>query len=338
MARAETWILQSGLLVRRSRTYNSQAARDAMVWGVDKPTLENTGVLPDVSRTTTTGDQTLSSASNETFTNVNFKGQVTVTGTGTKTFNNCWFYGRQSNFFTTHGLLQGTAAGHGMVICNDCTFLPDFPTYGTNGYLGHSAVLRRCRFERTVDLIGGYNTSATTSPLNLLVEMCFTDNHMWDVNDPNQTDGSHTDGIQLQSVSGAATGLVATLVSGGGGTIIRGNYLRGRHDKTVSTPPYSRRADDGTLARSTSMIQITPNVGAITGIEIRKNWFSGSEVQLQATQPANSGNNIGTFTDNRFERNSYFVGHTIDMATGSTLTHSGNVYDDDNTAITVRFV
>lgn len=338
VVRGEQWYSVGGILVRPNRVYTNQAARDAMVWGVDKPTALNTGIFDNgVARTTQTGDQNLSSASNEVFNNVNFKGWISVTGSGTKTFNNCYFYGSQTPKFSTHGLLQGTAA-HGNIICNDCTFIPDNPTYGTNGYLGHTAMLRRCRFERNVDLIGGYNTGATTSPINLLVELCFTDNHYWDVNDPNQVDGSHTDGVQLQSGTGAATGALAALIPGGGGTIIRGNYLRGRHDKTVSTPPYTRRADDTSLARSTSMIQITPNVGAITGIEVRKNWFSGSEVQMQATQPANSGNNIGIFDSNRFERNSYFVGHTLDFATGSSATTTNNVYDDDNTAVTVRFV
>jgi len=325
--RVENWQPQAGILKRINR--DTVPDRNILVWGVDKPTIDTTGVLPNVSRTVRATPLTLNTAGNQTFENTDFQAKVTIQSSGTKTFRNCTFLSNGGS----NGMVQCTHSAVSDVVLIDCTLRPTTPNSTYNAVQGHHYTLRRCQFVNCVDMIRVHNTNAGqgAAATGVLIEQCLTRLHFWDPDDPGQSDGSHTDGIQIE---------------GGAGTIIRGNYFQSYHDKSlISGPPFSRQgylgafsgnAKDDTLARATTCIIGTPNVGDITGLVITKNWFSGAEIQCNFGNDGNAGVNLGSFTNNRFERNSYFTGHTLDFQSGATFVATGNVYDDDGTAVTVR--
>lgn len=296
-------------------------SREAMVWGVDQPDSDNTGVLStdiyDPSRTVVSGNLTVP-AGDVTYVDYDFEGRVSVTSAGRKYFRNCKFFGA-SGPATEQGLLHVTNASVSNVIVEDCDFIPSTPTAYFSGILGHHFTARRCKIRHCVDGIGVYNTAAPTAVLGVLVEMCYIVDHSWFATAPGQTDGSHTDGCQIQ---------------GGAGMILRGNYFGGTHDPTVGDSPWSRLSDPS--YRSVSALMVTPNVGAVTAMNVERNWFGGGEICCNLTKSTNAGNNLGSLLDNRFDRNQYYATHTIDIRTGAYYTASGNVYDDDGTPVRVR--
>lgn len=327
LTRTEIWRPQGGILKRINR--DTVPDRSILVWGVDKPTVDSTGVLPNITRTTRLTPLTLNTAGNQLFENIDFMAKVTVQSSGTKTFRNCTFASNGG----ANAMLQCTSAAVSDVQCYDCTLRPTTPDVSYNAVQGHHFQMYRCQFVNCVDMIRIHNTNAGqgAAATGVIIQQCLTRLHFWSASDPNQSDGSHTDGIQIE---------------GGAGTVIRGNYFNSFHDKSlIAGPPYSRQgylgsfsgnAKDDTLARATTCIIGTPNVGAITGLTVAKNWFAGGEIQCNFGNDNNAGNDLGSFTDNRFERNSYFTGHTLDFQNGATFVATGNVYDDDGTAVTVR--
>lgn len=299
------------------------AARDALVWGVDQPTADNTGVLPtsvyDPSRTVQAGNFTVATG-NVSYVDYDFQGKVSVTSSGRKYFRNCKFFG-ESGPSTEQGLLHVTNSAATNVIAEDCDFIPTTPTAYFTGILGHHFTARRCKIRHCVDGIGVYNTAAPTAALGVLVEMCYIADHSWFATAPSQTDGSHTDGCQIQ---------------GGAGMILRGNHFGGTHDVTVGDSPWSRIPEAG--HRCVSALMVTPNVGAITAMVIEKNWFYGGEIVCNLTKATNAGNNLGSLIDNRFGRDQYYLTNTINIKSGSLYVATGNVYDDDSSPVRVRVV
>jgi hypothetical protein len=298
------------------------AARDVMVWGEDKPDANNTGVLSTAlynpSRITQSGDFVVAAGDVE-YLNYDFQGRCTVNTTGRKYFRNCKFLG-QASPSSEQGLLHLTSANATNVIVEDCDLVPSTPTAYFTGILGHHYVVRRSKFRHVVDGCGVYNTNSGqgAAATGVTIEMNLITDHSWFSTAPNQSDGSHCDCIQLQ---------------GGSGTIIRGNTLNAYNDTSVGNSPWSRVGESG--HRGTSDLMFTPNVGAITACQILKNWCTGGEIASNAAAAGNAGNNLGTWTSNRFGGDSY-GGHTIDFRTGALYTASGNVYDATGLPVTIR--
>lgn len=330
LKRYELWRPQGGILKRHNR--DTVPDRNILVWGVDKPTPDIAGNLPNIARTVINGNVTYSGTSTQEFNNIEFTGKVSITGSGTKIFRNCVFRSNAGS----GGLLHCVNSLVADVQVYDSLFKPDTPSGTVNGVQGHHFKIYRSRFMDCIDSIRVHNTATGmgAAATGVVIQQCLLDKMMWVGNSSSGfTDGSHTDPIQIE---------------GGAGTIFRGNYVNGYHNKAIVTPagpPFSRQGyfdefagnpTDDVLARSTSCMMFTPNVGAITATEVRKNWFSGGEIQINCGNNNNAGNNLGFFTDNRFERNAYFTGHTLDFQSGADFTASGNVYDDDGTPVTIR--
>jgi len=297
------------------------AARDAMVWGVDQPTASNTGILSTAlynpTRTSHSGTFTVPSGA-QSYDSHDFHGQVIVNTSGLKYFRNCGFYGNAAPT-SSQGLLTCTSGSAANIVVEDSLFQAETPDQSLDAILGHHFVARRCRVRHCVDGFGVFNTSSPTGALGVTIEMCYIADHAFFYPAAGHTDGSHCDGVQIQ---------------GGAGMVLRGNYFTGIIDTSVGDSPWSRVGEAG--HRGTSCLMITPNVGAITGMTISKNWFYGGEIGSNAAKATNAGNNLGSWTSNRFGRNQYNTGHTIDIKTGAFYTASGNVYDDTGTPVTIR--
>lgn len=298
------------------------AARNALVMGVDQPNGSNTGYITDPSftRTVVNGDQTLSTAGDQSYYHYDFNGRVKITSSGTKFFKNCRFYGNGALTSNT-GTVDCTDSHVSDAQFEDCDFIPSTPTLWQDGIIGHHYSVFRCKFSHTVDGCGVYNTSDPTGALGVKIQQCYMDNFGWWNPDPNHADGSHTDGIQIQS---------------GSGMQVLGNYIHAYFDTTIGNSPWSRVGD--TSYRSLSCTMVTPGVGAVTNMTVDHNWFYGAEIQCNWSSAANAGNNLGTYTNNRHGRDSYYAGYTLQVLAAATYSASGNVYDDNSAAITIHTV
>lgn len=280
-------------------------SREDLVVGTVKPDTFNTGVLPDITRTTVNGNVTLDATwSNQVYENRTLNGRITVTGP----------------FVTIRNLLiQGNTSSPGNPIsCNSASVtnlvIEDVyirPAtlqyqYGT-GVIGHDFLAKRVRIEGTIDGFGVYNTTATKPyPTNVTISMCWVNRLIWWTDDVTGTvhssdKWSHNDGIQLQ---------------GGWGLLVIGSLIDGRFEKQaghwqVTNPnvePYStitlfslpdggpfytigdrgtgneangRYNDDARTAPnkpfSLTCFLINNNVGTSREITLTQNWFYGGE-------------------------------------------------------------
>lgn len=142
--------------------------RADFIVGTTEPTRLNTGVLPDIIRSTDTRTLITGSAV-ETFENKTFPNGLVLTNAQNKTFINCLFEGRTG----TGECVRAYDAGNANLKFTDCTFAqPEsmFPlgyvgtSGGKMGFRGHATTLLRCQFVNVVDgfrprRVGGGNAA-----------------------------------------------------------------------------------------------------------------------------------------------------------------------------------
>lgn len=310
--------MASGIVATVGDLDNAFTGREAMVAGVDKPTEQNTGAIMGFPRTVVTGNTTITSSGDESYTHYDFYGRVKINASGHKYFKNCRFFG-DSTLTSNTALVDCTHANVTNVELEDCDLIPDVPTLWQNGLLGHDYTLTRCKIQHVPDGCGVYNTNSPTGDVGVTVQMCHISKLGWWYPDPNQTDGTHADGIQIQ---------------GGSDMVVRGNYIDAHFDTSIGDSPWSRNSSPNYEALSCLMY--TPNVGDITDSVVDKNWLFGGEISVNCGDDDNSGNDLGDFTDNRFGHDQYYTEHTLDFDSGASFYASGNIYDDTEAAVTVR--
>lgn len=283
--------------------------------GSYEPDRSLTGVRPRVSLTTLTGNQTITEG--VTLTAREITGRVDVQTGETVTLTDCLIRG-DPTITSEHGVLHLVHSSVADVQLVNCTISPSSPTKYMTGILGHHYTATRCLIERCVDGAGVYNTSDGDAPSGVTIQGCWIGRHGWWEDAPNQSDGSHCDGIQLQ---------------GGTGTVIRWNRIEAYHDSSIGESPWGRNNDS--QYRAVSALMITPNVGEIADIEVYANWFGGGEICNNVMAGGNSGAFVGTWTGNVFDDDQYHDDHSLDFVAGCTYSASGNQWRD-TTAITVR--
>ncbi|HEX3598029.1 MAG TPA: hypothetical protein VHU80_23125 [Polyangiaceae bacterium] len=120
--------------------------------------------------------------------------------------------------------------------------------------------------------------------------------------DPNQGGGpTHNDAIQILS---------------GTGIHIVGNQLVAAKDQN-------------------SAIQVTQDFGAVGDLHMESNWADGGGCTFNISHKGGTSLTGVSALDNRFGRNSFY-GCPILKSTQTTLTSSGNVYDDDGTPVPIQ--
>jgi hypothetical protein len=84
-----------------------------------------------------------------------------------------------------------------------------------------------------------------------------------------------------------------------------------------------------------SAIQITQDFGVVTDVHIESNWADGGGCTFNFAHKVQASLTGVYVINNRFGRNSFY-GCPILKSTQTTLTMSGNVYDDDGTPVPVQ--
>lgn len=293
----------------RPRVRQRTASRDELVRGAYVPDATNTGHLGLGTLTNTvTTNQTYSTAG-QLIQNTHFDGARVSLSNANITFVNCLFRGDNS----VNALVTCTNANVSNAQFIDCTFLPKFPRYETNGIGGHDFTLLRCDMSHTTDLISPNNSTAFTNqgagfPIGVVVDQCYLHDLAWwtaatgGVVHPSDTE-THNDIIQIV---------------GGSGLTVRGNNMDARFARQyghwmVSNPtgpePYTT-VTLGSLSDG-GPFQGIPQRG-ITGGSLtsgndgngRYNWDDLAGLMLNSQQGTTSGI---IFEDNFCRGGNYFI-------------------------------
>jgi plastocyanin len=277
------------------------------------PTRDNVGADMGTSWSTQSGNLYVDAGA--TYEDYKFEDcRVRVRTGDTVTFTNCWFAGN-STLTDEHGLLDCTHADVADVTATNCTFTPETPTAYMTGVLGHHFELYDCLITNCADGVGVYNTDSgqEDAATGVIVDHCWIGDHAWFATAPNQADGSHCDGVQLQ---------------GGADTIIRDTVLEAYIDITVGDSPWGRVGDPEN--RALSAIMITPNVGNITDTIVQGCYLSGGEILVNGSAAGNSGNDLGDWIGCKVFDDSWYYWESIDewlyMHASATYSESGTEY------------
>jgi hypothetical protein len=259
--------------------------------GSGKPDATNTGIPAGTALTVVSGNQTYGpSANGQTIIGKDFHGYVNVTGSNI-TFKNCFFHGGTPN---GNAALLDTQEGSGTgIVVQDSEFFPLTQNATIDGVWGQNLTLLRVNIHGTTD---GIKASSGT-----VIQDSYIHDLKYFAVDPNQTDGTHNDAIQ----------------------ILDGTGIRAVHN-TLSPND----------ANANSAVQITQDFGTVGTVLLDQNWVDWGGCTLNITQKPGSTLNGISVTNNRFGRNQQFSGCTVLIGTGVTLAaYSGNVWDNNGTAV-----
>jgi hypothetical protein len=301
--------------------------------GSYKPDDTNTGyAYTGASLTPVTNNYTITT-DNTTLDSLDITGWVVVKAANV-TIRRCRVRGGAAKTYNT-GLIDCNDAAASNVLIEDCLLVPDTPSLWYDGIIGHDYTAQRNNIYHTVDGCGAYNSNAT-GPINVNIYANFIHDLSGYLDDPNHSNGpTHNDCIQHQ---------------GGNDVQIIGNNLLGFVSPTVadganwsgntqfSNPSY------GNGLQTNSAIQLNENTDSITsGLIINSNWADGAYItfNLPVGPPAA---HIDQIMNNQFGRNQGAQGsggdttHTLDLRSTTTYgTISGNVYEDNQDPVDVRF-
>lgn len=349
------YILADGSAWRQKDRLDLQTqSRDSLVYGAYKPTPATTGLLPgwvDSETTPGVGEQRLSvlngtqtiTTNNTVLQNRDIFGYVNVRASNVQIIN-CRIRGDNSAS-TSVGLINAAHQNCVGLIVKDCLVVPDFPSYWITGIFGHDYTAERCNIYSVVDGFGVFNANSghTTDPVYVRIYGSYVHDLSYYSPDPNHGDNrTHNDGIQIQ---------------GNSDIIIQGNRFDanvsssvgdGFNDFVPAPLPASYRPSVTGQA-----IGITPNVSAVGDVTIDKNWIDyGAQSITIVINTYNVGSGI-SITNNRFgrgqpnltkdavaARRAIAVQTGVNSITGvpgttGTDTTLGNVYDDDNSPVTI---
>lgn len=310
--------------------------RDTLVLGAYRPDASTTGVPAGTTLTVTSSHSPVSGTATvpTVYTALDIRNSIDMFGKGNITYRNCVFRGKPGPLSGgAQGLVSLIRPNLGNISFIDCTFIPQTPDYRWVGVHGcYGATILRCDFSILVDAMQVFTTGAGTldDPCNAIIRQNYIHDHAFFQpgagGGETSTNGSHSDGIQWE---------------GGPGLIVQGNYFTGK-----LAPAYvPGLAPPSGNVNSNSCMMIKPDVGAIGGGNISQNWFGGGGVPINIADDPTGGryiNDLGSLVTNRFYRDNTFYPTMILIGSVAGGTHTsiggtytGNVFDDDNTAVPV---
>jgi hypothetical protein len=188
------------------------------------------------------------------------------------------------------GIVDSNSAAVQNLLVEDCTLIPDQPSYYRDGIVGHDYTARRNHVSRTNDGFGIFNVPGGPTAANVLLEANYVHTLTFWSNDPAHTDGTHNDCVQVQ---------------GGENIHIIGNTIKcDQVDGAGSAPsPRSPHAGQGILLQQ--------NVSKLANVVVEKNWLDDAGATLKIDHTASKGYTSITATvrDNKFGRNQLDYGN-----------------------------
>jgi hypothetical protein len=142
-------------------------------------------------------------------------------------------------------------------------------------------------------------------------------------------------------------------ITDGLGITVRYNNFQGFLDPTVGQASTSGVNPDYPDMNTNSVLQLTQGTGIVTGLLVDSNWFDGGGATLNLINTGQAARNIGSVTNNKFGRSSYFQGggagtdgvygsggdNSVTILSQGGLAYTstaGNTYEDNGHATTNR--
>lgn len=232
--------------------------------------------------------------------------------------------------------------GYANVTVEECVLIPDFPSEGIDGIVGHDYTARRNTVRDVVDHFGAFNSVRSGDPARVTIEGNYCDNLAYFSPCSYQSDNrTHNDGVQIQ---------------GNSGYVLRGNTILANASPTAgngfsATDPSAPAKNVYAPSVTGQGIGITPNVSAVTNTVIEDNWL---DYGAQTITVINNNFPVSglTIRRNRFGRNQPNLNKSGTTARRAILlqpgvvapglpettgvdTTNGNVYDDDGSPVTI---
>lgn len=224
-------------------------------------------------------------------------------------------------------------------LIEDNVLVPDFPSLFWNGIRGHHFTAQRNEIYGVTDGIDVMNPSAPGTQLStFILANYFHGLSGFGPDTPNSRPFTHNDCIQW---------------FGGTGLTVIGNHFEGFLDPAIGQASDSAWNPDFPQMNTNSVLQVTQSVGPARGLLFDQNWCHGGGATLNFSAAGNTAGSIGSVTNNKFGRDSYFQGGgagvdgvygsggdnsvTFLSAGGFTFASTtGNVYADNGHPITKR--
>lgn len=282
------------------------------------PSVTTTGVRPGSTLTRKDGDLVITAPG--TYENLDVYGFVEVRAANV-TIRNSRVRGGVAT--ASKGLIHADSAAVSNLLVEGVELVPQFPSRFLTGIQGHDYTARCVDVYQTVDGFGVFNRHLPGAPVRVRIEQSYCHHLAYYSPEPGQPDNrTHNDCVQIQ---------------GGSGAIVRYNTLHAYLSGKVGTLNYP--ADRN---QSVSGIMLNDNVGKTTNIVVTDNRINGGEIAINGgpLDGHTGADFLGTIHRNRFNRDQYFEGHTIDLhrnvrADTGDGTANQNVFTD-GTPVTVR--
>lgn len=322
--------------------------RSDFIVGTTVPTLQNTGVLPGVARTTDNRTQ-ITGSTVEVIENKTFPNRLVLTNAQNKTFKNCHFEGRTG----AGECVSASDLGNRNLRFEDCTFAQPasmFPlgyvgtANGKMGFRGHHVTLLRCAFYNVVDgFRPRYNLGNGLGDCDFEALGCYVSDLLFLAPDTGQADRqSHNDCVQDD------------MTTGQNNVLIEGCWMYGHLNMNLTQAPFpvspegwvtgdTRTRTGGNtmypLSNCTNVMQLkgTGGVGVKNNYVIKDNWLFGGSTILNAGGLSSNELKL-TIVGNRIGRDMR-LGQTAFLNAPSSfvpVAFSGNTYYDNGAPANVR--
>lgn len=306
--------------------------RDLFTVNVTKPTSVNTGPRQAPS-SSVTGDVTLTSAQVYSKRTVNGRIIIPQSATGTIVIEDCIIDASAVSLSSQKSVIEvHPNTGAAVVIrFNEIIGQVGMIGIGTRRFTAY-----RNRIHHIEDAVRLHNYNGTGTALDVTFYANLCENLILVTPDPynSRTDNkTHSDVIQIEGGDGARIygnaliGMITTDGTSNVGWVQNDSPWLPVADGTAGASPHPQ---------ALSCLMITPSVSAVTNLYFAYNWCEGGEVGVNGGSSANN-TTTGELTGNRFDRNQWRAGHTIDLdATATGIVTTDNVYMDDASPVTVR--
>ncbi|QNK80970.1 hypothetical protein [Nakamurella sp. PAMC28650] len=217
-----------------------------------------------------------------------------VRGTGTVAFNTA--------------LIDCNHSAVSNAVIEDCLLVPDSPSVWVDGVIGKEFTARWNNVYNTCDGFGVYNAQNWAGACNVTIESNFIHDLVFFSKDPNHSNGTHNDGIQIQ---------------GGSNVNILGNNILMFYSRGKGTLDYASRAGG-------NGILVGANLASVTASQITNNWLNGGIDGMYILRGKSSSMRFGSVSGNRFGRDQF--GFSGGASTYQIRVQSGVTFNNALTA------
>jgi hypothetical protein len=266
----------------------AQAAPPAPAPSPASSTPGGSGVPAGTALQVHNGDLTVTKA-NSVVNAMDIRGRIMIAANNV-TIKNSIVRGRPVNGNTA--LISSNSPSFHFTVANSELF-PSNPSAFINGIVGSNFTATQVNIHGVVDAID-------ITGDNVVIESSWLHGNLHYSNDPNHSDGSHDDSIQIQR---------------GANIRITGNTISGAHN---------------------AALMITQDTGHVSNVQLSNNFIDGGSCSINVAQKSYGPIGGLSIVNNGFGRNTSIPGCSILIPKGMPVTTSGNYYADSQASVAVR--